>query len=128
MPNESPKGLPTRLPGADHAIVPKEKVCDYLLSMNHPIGRFKAVFFRALGYTTGEWQRLQTDLLNLAQSGEAVPGQKSSYGQKWEVRGSLVGPSGRRADVVTVWIVLQDETSPQLITAFPGEHRELQRT
>ena len=39
------------LPGADRAIVDAAKVRDYLLSPEHPVGRFKAVFFGALGYT-----------------------------------------------------------------------------
>src|SRR5919205_831872 len=82
MSNEGPAELPVRLPGGDQGIVRKAKVCDYLLSPNHPIGRFKAVFFSTLGYTTGEWERLQQDLLRLGQSGKVVTGQKSLYGQK----------------------------------------------
>jgi len=121
MANEPSSELPVRLPSAERAIVQQAKVCDYLLSMNHPIGRFKAAFFGALGYTIEHWERLQADLLQLAQSGKAVPGQRSLYGQKYEVRGTLVGPSGRRGDLVTVWIVLHGETYPQLVTAFPGE-------
>lgn len=121
MSDEAPAELPVRLPGAEHAIVRREKVCDYLLSPTHPIGRFKAVFFGALGYTAGEWERLQQDLIRIGQSDEAVPGQKSLYGRKYEVRGTLVGPIGRRADVVTVWIILTGETYPELVTAFPGE-------
>jgi hypothetical protein len=39
------------LPNADRAIVPEAKVRDYLLSNAHPVGRFKAVFFIALGYS-----------------------------------------------------------------------------
>jgi hypothetical protein len=34
-----------KLPGADHAIVDGAKARDYLLSPEHPVGRFKAVFF-----------------------------------------------------------------------------------
>jgi hypothetical protein len=41
-----------KLPGADRAIVDAAKVRDYLLSPEHPVGRFKAVFFGALGYTS----------------------------------------------------------------------------
>ena len=121
MANDPPSDLLGRLPSAETAIVQQAKICEYLLSMNHPIGRFKGTFFGALGYTIERWERLQTDLLQLAQSGKAVRGQESPYGQKHEVRGTLVGPSGRGADLVTVWIVLHGETSPQLVTAFPGE-------
>ena len=112
---------PLRLPNAEHAIVQQTKICDYLLSPTHPIGRFKAAFFGALGYTIENWERLQKDLLQIAQSNEAHAGQESPYGQKYEVHGILVGPLGRRADLVTVWIILNGETYPQLVTAFPGE-------
>ena len=120
MANEPPQ-LPLRLPNAEHAIVPRAKLCDYLLSMTHPIGRFKAAFFATLGYTIENCERLQMDLLQLAQSGTVFPGQLSPYGRKYEVRGTLVGPSGRLANLVTVWIVLNGEAYPLLVTAFPGE-------
>ncbi|MFI5307497.1 MAG: DUF6883 domain-containing protein [Polyangiales bacterium] len=40
-----------KIPGAELAIVDPEKVRDYLLSPTHPVGKFKSVFFAALGYT-----------------------------------------------------------------------------
>lgn len=112
-----------RVPGADLAIVGPAKVRDYLLSPEHPVGRLKAVFFRALGYTKEDWWRLQQDFLALVASEEAVPGQSSDFGQKYEVHGTIQGPSGRRAEVVTVWIILAGERSPRFVTAFPGEKR-----
>jgi hypothetical protein len=93
---------------------------DYLLSHEHPIGRFKAAFFEALGYRQVEWVRLQTALLALGQSGAAVDGQSSQFGQKYEVRGTLKGPSDREAEVVTVWVVLAGEVVPRFVTAYPG--------
>lgn len=112
-----------RLPAADFAIVDPAKIRDYLLSPEHPVGRFKALFFGALGYTRDDWQRLQQDLLAIVASEEAAPGHSSDFGQKYEVRGTIHGPSGRRAEIVTVWIVLLGEGSPRFVTAFPGETR-----
>jgi hypothetical protein len=110
-----------RLPAADLAIVDPAKIRDYLLSSEHPVGRFKAAFFGALGYTRDDWQRLQQDILAIVSSEEAVPGQLSDFGQKYEVRGTIHGPTGRRAELVTVWIVLVGESSPHFVTAYPGE-------
>ena len=121
MASEPPSKFPLRLPGAESGVISRTKICDYLLSATHPIGRFKAAFFSRLGYTIHNWERLQKDLLQLARAGEAVVAQKSPYGQKYEVRGTLVGPSGRQARMVTVWIVLSGEIDPQLVTAYPGE-------
>jgi hypothetical protein len=121
MTNEPPTKVPQRLPNGGSAIVSEAKIRDYLLSPTHPIGRFKATFFSALGYTIDNWERLQADLRELAESGEAFAGQESPYGQKYEVRGILAGPLGRQADLITVWIVLNGGTYPQFVTAYPGE-------
>ena len=60
-------------------------------------------------------------LKGMALSEDATPGAASEFGQKFEVRATLHGPSGRQANVVTVWIVLTHEAAPRLVTAFPGD-------
>jgi hypothetical protein len=112
-----------KIPGAERAIVDPAKVRDYLLSPEHPVGRFKAVFFESLGYSRANWQALRSDLLRSARSADAAPGSSSPFGQKFEVRATLDGPSGRRAAVVVVWIVLNGEMAPRFVTAFPGGSR-----
>ena len=108
------------LPASDRALIDASKVRDYLLSREHPVGRFKAVFFERLGYAWGSWPRLQSDLLDHGRTGIAVEGQASRFGRKYEVHGRMVGPSGRAAEVVTVWVTLADEDFPRFVTAFPG--------
>ena len=110
-----------KLPAAERAVIPAAKIRDYLLSTSHPVGRFKAPFFASLGYTNANWPRLEEDLRDLAVSGDAELGKRSSYGQKYEIRAILRGPSGRSAGVLTVWIILFGGDAPQFVTAFPGE-------
>jgi len=110
-----------KLPAAERAVIEAAKIRDYLLSTSHPVGRFKTPFFAGLGYTSSNWRRLEADLRNLAASGDAEPGQSSPYGHKYEIRGILSGPSGKTAEVLTVWIILFGEDVPQFVTAFPGE-------
>jgi len=109
-----------KLPAADRALITESKVRDYLLSPLHPVGRFKAAFFAAVGYGQGEWQALVADLARLAAQGEAVQTEATAFGQKYEVRGRITGPSGRSAMLVSVWIVLSGEAFPRFVTAFPG--------
>lgn len=109
-----------KLPECDRVVVDPAKVRDYLLSSTHPIGRFKAVFFRSLGYQESDWPRLVSDLRQLPRSNEALPGQPSPHGRKFEVHGFLVGPSGRQARVVSVWILATGEDAPRLVTVYPG--------
>jgi hypothetical protein len=109
-----------RLPGAERSVVDPAKVRDYLLSSAHPVGRFKARFFLGLGYSPENWQALVLDLRRHAEGGRVTMGERSSYGQKFEVRGRLIGPSGRGAEVIAIWIVLAGGGAPRLVTAFPG--------
>jgi hypothetical protein len=76
------------LPNARHAVVEPAKLRDYLLAQAHPVGRFKARFFCALGYMPEDWQSLRDDLLRLAASGEARPGEPGPYGQEFTVSGT----------------------------------------
>ena len=99
------------LPKADRAIVDSAKVRDYLLSGSHPVGRFKATLFSALGDSADRWEILRDDLLTLARTCVATPGQPSHFGLKFELDGILLGPSGRSAAVKTVWIVRLQEVN-----------------
>lgn len=81
------------------------------------------MFFQALGYRQEEWQLLASDLLRIAKDGAVSTGPSTDYGQKYEVRGRLIGPAGRSAAIVTAWIVLRGEAAPRFVTAFP-ENRQ----
>jgi hypothetical protein len=100
--------------------VADEKVRDYLLSSSHPVGRFKAVFFSALGFSADRWELLRDALVDIATTGNAVPGQASAFGQKFEIRATLRGPSGRSAGVVTVWMIPNGQDFPHFVTAHPA--------
>lgn len=49
-----------RLPYADRAEIDPVKLRDYLLSTEHPLGRFKARFFGALGFSAERWEALES--------------------------------------------------------------------
>ena len=112
-----------RLPGAERAYVDPAKVRDYLLSPVHPQGRFKADFFRGLGYTRARWPRLQQDFKDGATSDGATPAALTVFGQFFELRVMLRGPSGRAALLVTIWIIRREEDFPRFVTAYPGAPR-----
>ncbi len=113
-------GAEMKLPGAESAIVDEQKVREYLLGESHPVGRFKAAFFTSLGYPTADWEVLARDLATHSVEGEASEADRNDYGTKYEVRGILEGPKGKRAQVVSVWILLDGEAAPRLVTAYPG--------
>ena len=109
-----------KLPNSDHASISSGKIRDYLLSAEHPIGRFKARFFRALGYAPEDWERLASDLVSAAQAHDAEP-IPSPYGEKFRIIGRLTGPNGRSAEVISVWIRLPGSDAPRFVTAYPLE-------
>lgn len=59
--------------------------------------------------------------LCFAQLDSTTPGRFTRYGNRYEVRGILKGPSGRTASLQTVWIVRHGEDFPRFITAFPDD-------
>lgn len=109
-----------KLPGAERAIIDPRKLRDYALSRTHPVGRFKAVFFASLGYSLDNWEALEAVLRSAAIEVEAEIGERTSYGRKYRIRSILRGPGGRSAEIVSVWIVLEGEAVPRLVTVMPG--------
>ena len=71
-----------KLPAADHAIVDDAKVRDYLLSPEHPVGRYKAPVFAAVGYHRDMWPLLRDDLRALAGVIDVTPSPPDSFGQR----------------------------------------------
>ncbi len=108
-----------KLPNADQAIIPQEKLRDYLTSTTHLIGRFKAAFFRSLGYTDSNWQELDAALRAQHLSLDAREETSTSYGRKFTISGTLQGPSGE-AIVTSVWVIRTGEDVPRFVTAYPG--------
>lgn len=109
-----------KLPNAADAIIDEEKIRDYLLSRSHPIGRFKAVYFEALGFESVNWQELANAIRSLAEDADAERSDRNEFGQKFTVSGRIIGPNRSEALIVTVWIVLNSESIPRFITAYPG--------
>ena len=109
-----------KLPNPNKAVIPQQKIQDYLLSQSHPIGRFKSIIFRDLGYTTDKWELLQSDFTDFLVK-EASHKADTDYGRKYEIRGNITGPKGKTISIVTAWIVLNNEDFPRFITAYPGD-------
>lgn len=110
-----------KLQNFGRAIIPQEKLLDYLLSPTHPDGQFKARFFWALGYTNDSWKQLESDLREILGNNATVR-EKTEYGQKYEVAGTLKGPL-KTANIITAWIILNNEELPGFITAYPRDRR-----
>jgi hypothetical protein len=117
---ETSAGGAMKLPNAEHAEVPPEKLRNYLLSPSHPVGRFKARFFHSLGYNLDNWEVLSEFLLEVGRTGEVeeVP---SQYGRKFRIIAALATATGDEVPVVTIWILSSNAAAPRFVTAYPLE-------
>lgn len=113
----------SRLPNADAADVAPGKVTDYLLSLSHPVGRYKARFFLGLGFDEDSAPLLQRELERLAREGKVAQSIPGSYGIKYIVEGKIDTPSGVEAWLTTVWLIETGRLRPRLVTAYPLQER-----
>lgn len=110
-----------KLPNAELAVIDPRKLRDYALSPVHPVGRFKAAFFSKLGFTQEHWDRLDLELRRLVIQETAELGEKTEFGQKYLVRGTVLGPKGIGAKIRSVWIIQDGKQVPRLVTIVPEE-------
>ena len=108
------------LPNASLAEISPLKLHGYLLSPNHPVGRFKARFFAALGYSAARWQELEADLRIQHLSQDAVRAESMADGDIYTIRAILKGPNDQTAMVRSVWFVPASGGVPRFVTAYPG--------
>ncbi len=111
--------LAIRLPNAEQAHISQRKLTAYLLSETHAIGKFKARFFRSLGFGKHNLGQLEQELLKIARRGQVVKAERSSYGTKYVVDGQLETPKGELVFIRTVWIVELGQVYPRFVTGYP---------
>ena len=108
-----------KLPGADKAIVSREKIVDYLLNAAHPDNGGKAEVFAQLGFRHDQWEALAAALRNLAASGEVTRAAESPHGGKHIIVGRIQSPSGKTPLVQSIWIVDKGADAVRLVTVYP---------
>lgn len=91
------------LPNAERAIIGPAKLHGYLLSPSHPVGRFKARFFSALGFTADDWGVLEAALRAQHLTRDAEPGLVEPHGRFYTIRANLEGPAGASAVIACGW-------------------------
>jgi len=108
------------LPNVENAIVPPDKLTGYLLSRSHLVGRWKANFFRSMGFNETNVNELKDALIEIAKTGEVKSVTTSPFGVKYVVEGKIVAPHGKASAILTVWVIESGEAGPRLVTAYPA--------
>ena len=107
-----------KLPEAHRVRIDEEKIRSYLLSRTHPVGRFKARVFAALGFEEGNAQAFISELRRIAATGEVAEVEDMKFGRKYTVPGDLIGPADS-AQVSTIWIQEAGASDVRLVTVRP---------
>jgi hypothetical protein len=101
------------------AQIAREKLTRYLL-VKRPVGD-KSEFLQQAGYTLDNPQRLEEDIREQILTQNAVFLEKTNYGELFEIRGSLAGPSTRVLKVKTVWMRELETGITKFITLYPDK-------
>jgi len=110
-----------RLPNAERAVVPPEKVEVYLLNALHVQNKGKAQFFELVGYSLSQPERLAEDLKTIAKAGRVTNTVPTDDGMKYVLIGELTAPNRREYSITSVWMIEKEQTAPRLITAYPNQ-------
>jgi hypothetical protein len=108
-----------KLPNAEAARIDRDKLRRYLLSETHPIGRWKARFFRGIGFDESNVTLFERSLIEIAETEEVVETLTTLHGTKYVIEGLVRAPSGNLVRLRTVWIVDTGQDRPRFVTAYP---------
>ncbi len=109
-----------KLPNAERAVIAGEKLADYLLSPAHRVGKHKAAWFTAFGFSRAGWRELESALACHASENDVVARRDRPYGVEYIVEAPLRTPDRRDPIVRSVWLIRIGEEVPRFVTAFPG--------
>ena len=113
-----------KLPLADEAEVPREKIVLYLLNSEHRAGKGKARFFASHGFVVEDWEKLAGALRQHARDRELTKEEITPLGVRFVVEGDMTMPDGMVAGVRAVWFIESGERVPRLVTAYPLNRKQ----
>lgn len=108
-----------KLPNSTNVLIPKEKLENYVLSETHSTGKFKAKFFRKLGFNETNISFFEKALRKLAKSAEIKNETISQFGTKYILDGKIDSLMGKTVTVRTVWIIEKGQNRPRFVTVYP---------
>lgn len=108
-----------KLPNSSKAIIPKEKLIDYILSETHTGGKSKAKFFRAVGFNETNIPLLENSLRKIAIKDEIKNVFESVHGVKYIIEGNINTPNKKIVQIRTIWIIEPNQEKPRFVTTYP---------
>ena len=107
-----------KLPNFRKAVVDSRKLKDYCLNPHHPVGKHKArVFKSALGFQQEDAETLKEQIIDSLLQAEAEKKHEDQFGVRYAVE-FPVSNKERKATIVTIWMVPNNNDKPYLITCY----------
>ena len=108
----------TKLPNAEKAFIPLEKLTEYSLNLEHDTGKHKARVFRAaFGWTESDAPLLQSILRSVVQLVNATLQSPTVHGERYVVDFRWTTEKGS-AKIRSAWIVRYGEDFPRLTSCY----------
>jgi len=109
---------PDALPDASQAVIPQDKLVQYSLNPDHPVGGEKARLFASrLGITVDNWKTLRDQILAQLSTLPAASRGIDVWGERFQVDVPIIGPAGS-GTVRTGWVVDAPGDAPRLVSAY----------
>lgn len=106
------------------ATIPNEKLTEYALNPEHPVGKYKAVVFeKVLGYNLNNYKDLKKQILENFDEERLSYQREDRFGKRYCGAISITGPNGNTADVMTAWIKENDGAEPKLVSLYLTEKK-----
>ena len=100
------------------SVISETKLKEYLLV--HRDEDDKSGFLAQAGYSLASWNELEIDLRRQLELDALLIG-TTQYGEMYHIKGQLVGPNGKRLNVITVWIRLRATGETRFVTLVPNK-------
>jgi hypothetical protein len=111
--------MPT-LPNLHRAVVGVEKLRDYILNMDHPQGRHKAIVFKSMLGIEGHHAHVLAEVIR-GTLGRALAqrGQVDEFGERWATYHEIIGLNGQSAILTVAWMFKREDSDiPVLISSY----------
>ncbi|MBU1397738.1 MAG: hypothetical protein KKH85_02400 [Proteobacteria bacterium] len=105
----------------ENTFIAQEKLTKYLLVLRKRNNKLQ--WLAGAGYILENWKVLERDLREQILSIDAVPTEKTEYGQMYEIRGKMVGPNGKSLAVCTIWMTEKATEETKFITMYPDKRK-----
>ncbi len=112
-----------QLPNYEKAVINPQKFTDYILSNSHPIGKYKAAYFKSIGFIKENYHLLINEISKLIKENNIDSKTENEFGKKYVISGIISAPNKKKLKVTTVWFIENNNSIPYFVTVYPTKNK-----